>query len=53
VTLEQAALALRNDYTPLTDVRATSAYRLDAAAALLMRIWHKAPSLFDLEPIDG
>lgn len=55
-TLEKAATALRGDYTPLTDVRGTSAYRLDAAANLLLRLWHARTGetgLLDLEPVDG
>jgi len=39
-TIEQAADALYTDYTPLTDVRGTAAYRLEAAANLLRRLWH-------------
>lgn len=38
-TIEAAALALRQDYTPLDDVRGSSAYRLDVAANLLRRLW--------------
>ena len=41
-TLEKAADALRADYTPLTDVRGSSEYRLEAAANLLLRLWHGA-----------
>ena len=41
-TIEAAAEALRSDYSPLTDVRGSSAYRVDAAASLLWRMWHKA-----------
>lgn len=41
-TIAGAAEALRRDFTPLTDVRGTSGYRLDAAAALLWRIWHQS-----------
>jgi len=39
-TIEQAADALYTDYTPLTDVRGTAAYRLEAAANLLRRLWY-------------
>lgn len=37
-----AAEALREDYAPLTDVRGSAAYRLDAAVGLLWRLWHGA-----------
>lgn len=40
-TIEAAAAALRTDYTPLTDVRGSAAYRLDSAVALLWRLWHR------------
>ncbi|MBC2665251.1 xanthine dehydrogenase small subunit [Novosphingobium flavum] len=40
-TITAAAEALRADFAPLTDVRGTAAYRLDAAAALLWRLWHR------------
>ncbi|MCT2398975.1 xanthine dehydrogenase small subunit [Novosphingobium mangrovi (ex Huang et al. 2023)] len=38
-TIETAAEALRQDFAPLTDVRGSSAYRLEAAANLLRRLW--------------
>lgn len=38
-TIEAAADALRVDYQPLSDVRGSSDYRLDAAANLLRRLW--------------
>jgi len=38
-TVERAAAALAQDYTPLSDVRGSSAYRLTAAANLLRRLW--------------
>lgn len=41
-TLDKAAEALRADFTPLTDVRGSSDYRLAAAANLLLRLWHGA-----------
>jgi xanthine dehydrogenase small subunit len=56
-TIEAAATALRRDYAPLSDVRGSASYRLDAAASLLHRLWHReqgaAASLFDLEPLGG
>ncbi|MDI1295865.1 MAG: xanthine dehydrogenase small subunit [bacterium] len=55
-TIERAATALRADYTPLTDVRGTAAYRIDAAN-LLLRLWYKAQghiiSVLDLESAHG
>lgn len=41
-TIAAAAAALRADYAPLTDVRGSAGYRLDVAANLLRRLWHKA-----------
>jgi xanthine dehydrogenase small subunit len=38
-TVEAAAQALAQDYSPLTDVRGSSAYRLAVAANLLRRLW--------------
>ena len=56
-TMEQAMVALRADYTPLSDVRGSAAYRLDAAANLLMRLWHRAQgdpvSVLEAEAVDG
>jgi xanthine dehydrogenase small subunit len=40
-TITRAAAALRSDFTPLTDVRGSADYRLQAAAGLLWRLWHK------------
>lgn len=40
-TIAAAAEALRSDYQPITDVRGTSSYRVEAAAALLWRMWHR------------
>lgn len=40
-TIERAADALRHDYTPLTDLRGSAAYRLDVASNLLWRLWHR------------
>lgn len=37
-TIEGAARALRQDFTPLDDVRGSAAYRLEAAANLLRRL---------------
>jgi xanthine dehydrogenase small subunit len=56
-TIARAAEALAIDFTPLSDVRGTSAYRTQAAASLLWRLWHKAQgamvSVLDLEQSDG
>lgn len=52
-TIAAAAEALKRDFSPLTDVRGTSAYRIEAAAALLWRLWHReqgaAVSVLDVE----
>jgi len=52
-TIAAAAEALRGDFQPLTDVRGTSAYRIEAAGALLWRLWHLeqgvATSVLDVE----
>ncbi len=56
-TMVRAAEALRADYAPLSDVRGTAAYRLDAATNLLLRMWHKTQgnsvSVLDLESVHG
>lgn len=41
-TLSLAAAALREDFTPLDDVRGSAAYRLQVAGNLLRRLWHAA-----------
>ena len=52
-TIAAAAEVLRGDFNPLSDVRGTSAYRIEAAAALLWRLWHReqgvAVSVLDVE----
>ncbi|PZU61057.1 MAG: xanthine dehydrogenase small subunit [Sphingobium sp.] len=40
-TVEAAVQAMASDYSPLTDVRGSSAYRIAAAANLLRRLWHE------------
>jgi xanthine dehydrogenase small subunit len=40
-TIRAAADALKTDFSPLTDVRGTAAYRIEAASALLWRLWHR------------
>ena len=42
-TIEAAALALAQDYQPLSDLRGSSEYRLTAAANLLRRLRHDEP----------
>ncbi|MES1972025.1 MAG: xanthine dehydrogenase small subunit [Pseudomonadota bacterium] len=56
-TVEAAAQALGQDYTPLTDARGSSAYRLAVAANLLRRLWAEqsgeATSVLDGALADG
>jgi xanthine dehydrogenase small subunit len=56
-TIERAAAALRADFAPLSDVRGSAAYRLEAAANLLLRLWAKAQgetvSVLELEDALG
>jgi xanthine dehydrogenase small subunit len=55
--MERAGAALRSDFAPLSDVRGSAAYRLDAAANLLLRLWHReqgvAVSVLAPETNDG
>ncbi len=44
-SVELAAAALAQDYAPLSDMRASSAYRQLAAANLLRRFWHESQGL--------
>lgn len=41
-TVESAVAALAGDYAPLSDMRASSAYRSAVAANLLWRFWHES-----------
>lgn len=56
-TLDAAAEALKQDFTPLSDVRGSSEYRLTAAGNLLRRLWFEQAgqggSVLDMEPING
>ncbi|MCJ2179025.1 xanthine dehydrogenase small subunit [Novosphingobium album (ex Hu et al. 2023)] len=54
-TIEAAAEALKSDFTPLTDVRGSSAYRLETAANLLRRLWlrEQGVTISVLEMADG
>lgn len=44
-TIAAAAEAIRSDFAPLSDVRGSAAYRLEAAGNLLWRLWHQAQGL--------
>jgi len=57
-TVEAAAEALAQDFTPLTDVRGSAVYRTVVARNLLRRLWREqqepqTTALLMLEPIDG
>jgi xanthine dehydrogenase small subunit len=39
--ISRAADALADDFTPLTDMRASAAYRMEAARGMLRRLWHE------------
>ncbi|THD83418.1 xanthine dehydrogenase small subunit [Aliigemmobacter aestuarii] len=39
-TVQAAAAAMDRDFTPMTDMRASAAYRLEAARNMLVRYWH-------------
>ena len=56
-TVERAVAALAGDYTPLDDVRGSAAYRGQAAASLLWRMWHREAgrqvSVRDVEAVDA
>jgi xanthine dehydrogenase small subunit len=43
-TVEAAARALADDYTPLDDLRGSARYRSTVAANLLRRMWHESRS---------
>jgi xanthine dehydrogenase small subunit len=45
-TFERAAAALARDFAPLSDMRASSGYRLTGAANLLRRFFHSYESNF-------
>jgi xanthine dehydrogenase small subunit len=46
--VEAAALALAQDYRPLSDLRGSAEYRLAAAANLVRGLWLEPESLFDV-----
>jgi xanthine dehydrogenase small subunit len=47
-TIEAAALAIADDYRPLSDLRGSAEYRLAAAANLVRGLWLEAESLLDV-----
>jgi xanthine dehydrogenase small subunit len=49
-TLEEAVAALARDYAPLTDMRASSRYRMQAAQNLLRRFWFETRTIDPLPP---
>ncbi|MFC3441850.1 xanthine dehydrogenase small subunit [Sphingobium rhizovicinum] len=55
--IDSAIAALNEDYSPLSDVRGSAAYRIEAAASLFRRLWHReagaAVSLLALEAEHG
>ncbi len=53
--IEAAAKALESDFTPLTDVRGSSDYRVEAACNLLRRLWlrEQGETISVLEDLDG
>ena len=52
-TIEAAAQALARDYTPLSDARGSSAYRLTVAANLLRRLWAEQSGEVTSVLVDG
>ena len=49
-TLALAAEALAEDFTPLSDMRASAAYRMAAARGMLVRLGAGAPSILEVAP---
>ena len=55
-TLEQAARALQGEFNPISDMRASSAYRREVLGALLRRLWHASQggaTLESLQPLEA
>jgi xanthine dehydrogenase small subunit len=56
-TLGAAVEALKTDFTPLSDVRGSSDYRLTVAANVLRRMWFEQQgqggTVLDMEAVDG
>jgi xanthine dehydrogenase small subunit len=50
--LEQAVAALAQDYQPLSDMRASSGYRMQAAQNLLRRFWYETRTVAPLAARD-
>ncbi|MCK0168925.1 xanthine dehydrogenase small subunit [Jannaschia sp. S6380] len=48
--LARAAAALAEDFTPLSDMRASAGYRLAAAQGMLRRLSHDSPSVLEVRP---
>ena len=40
-TVQNAMTAMRDDFTPLSDMRASAQYRMQTAQNMLMRVWHE------------
>ncbi|MBM2575098.1 xanthine dehydrogenase small subunit [Jannaschia sp. Os4] len=49
-TLEAAVAKLADDFTPLSDMRASADYRLDAARGMLLRLASDEPSVLEVAP---
>lgn len=53
-TVEAAQNAMAEDYTPMSDMRASARYRLGTAQAMLLRAWHEdsgsEPSVLEVTP---
>lgn len=47
-TMEAAAERLARDFTPLSDMRASAGYRMDAARGMLLRLASDAPSILEV-----
>ena len=54
-TVEAAAEALERDFTPISDMRASAAYRLEAAKGMILRAFlesvGEAPRVLDAEAV--
>ena len=49
-TLAEAAKVLAQDFTPMSDMRASATYRLAAAQGMLLRLVLDAPDLLAVQP---
>ncbi|WP_308238150.1 FAD binding domain-containing protein [Phenylobacterium sp. J367] len=52
-TVREAMAALASDFAPIDDMRASAAYRLQAARNLLLRAFLETAQVMTLEPVDG